>query len=213
MEPHLYLPACQSVGALQGIATVAQLSSGLPFKLTKCPAVQQALREWHSLHPGSKQQDGAEFCTVVLAKMVGIQWGTYDARCQFDVPEKHALHQPILLSQSHSKSRSKLSCLSGMRTWASCRPWNRGLKSCVCSWRDAQTSTPRIAVQSACHRRRSCFLSSQERDYEWNGISTTSEPYSCIKASAPAGATLGRSCSRARKHGLLMMVGCRPRAR
>ena len=94
-------------GYLQGIATVARLSSGLPFKLTKCPALQQALREWYSLHPGSKQQDGAEFCTVELAKMVGIQWGTYAARCQFDVPEKHALHQPILLLPLPSRHPAK----------------------------------------------------------------------------------------------------------
>ena len=105
-------------GALQGVATVAQLSSGLPFKLTKCPAVQQALREWHSLHPGSRQQDGAEFCTVVLAKLVGISWGSYEARCQFDEPEKHALHQPVLLQlPKHSPKQEAITLQALILDW------------------------------------------------------------------------------------------------
>ena len=103
---HAAVGTCQQFGVVlheclclgsNVVATVAQLSSGLPFKLAKCHAVQQALRGWHSLHPGSRQQDGAEFCTVVLAKLVGISWGSYEARCQFDAPETHALHQPVLL--------------------------------------------------------------------------------------------------------------------
>ena len=84
-------------GALQGVANLAKLGSGRPIKLTQCPAVRNALREWHTLHPGGAQQDGAEFCTVVIAGLVGFCWGSYQARCQFEPPENHALHQPLLL--------------------------------------------------------------------------------------------------------------------
>ena len=67
-----------------GVASMADL------KLAQCSAMQQALRkEWHTLHPRGHQQDGAEFCTVVLAKLAGISWGHYDSRCQFEQPEKH----------------------------------------------------------------------------------------------------------------------------
>ena len=83
-------------GALQGVASLARLSSGRPFKLMQCPAIKSALREWLAHHPRT-QQDGAEFCAVVTAKLVGYDWGSYQARCQFEQPENHALHQPLLL--------------------------------------------------------------------------------------------------------------------
>ena len=66
----------QAGGELKCIVGKGNQNSGRPLKLVECISLQTAMRQWCAKRPVNTQQDGAEFCTVVLSRLVGFDWGT-----------------------------------------------------------------------------------------------------------------------------------------
>ena len=79
----------QAWGALKGIVDRTAQNSA---EVGGMPNTAEGLATMVCRRLINAQQDGAEFCTAVLSRMLGLDWGMFEGRRQFDVPEKHALH-------------------------------------------------------------------------------------------------------------------------